>query len=405
MAVCANASTLSAQGFVPNVPPGSGVSLNGITPFDPYAADPGLPPPIGYNPAVGPVPPSGGLGTLPPAVGGYPPTGNFDPSIFTNPAPGYTPPPGYAPPSGYNPPSGYVPPSTSGGTGWPYQNPNGGYGNQIGWQLGGLYAGFQAAILQPRLGAFKMDFVDPNVIGGAGIHDVTADPDHGLTFSPRVIVGFEGSGGLGFRARWWRFSDDSGGTARLRDNTGTVIGGTSLTSSLELTTLDLELTQSGRFQNWELMMSGGVRYVPLDYSVRTNWTDVGGDKSLMASSDFDGVGPTLGITALRSLRYWEGLTFSFNSRFSFLFGESEILQQSTGLAGAAAGQQLILNVDDVMPVWELQIGALWTRRLQNGASIYLGGFFEAQLWEFLGPSEFTSDLGFWGPTLAVGIAR
>ena len=65
----------------------------------------------------------------------------------------------------------------------------------------------------------------------------------------------------------------------------------------------------------------------------------------------------------------------------------------------------LATVQDVMPNWELQIGAHWTRRMNSGATFYLGAFFEAQLWDWISPGQINSDLGFWGPTFAVGITQ
>lgn len=332
-------------------PGNSGVTMQGIQPFDPYAAAPALPPPM--NSSAYPAPPGGYLGNPgQPPLGTAPGAGPFQPSF-----------------------------------------------NFLG---GGLYGGFQATILEPRFGNFAIAsnrFDRPITFESAS--------DFGFSFAPRIILGYEGPEGLGVRGRWWRFSDRQAGRGSIFfSNPGEVVDGVATTTELKAETIELELTQDGRFHNWEFLVSGGVRYATLDSITRADWVNpvTNQDTFFTTDTDFNGVGPVLGLSTRRAMQQWEGLTFVLNSRFSFLFGDVDI-QQAGNVDGPDEGPFTRLNVDDVMPIWELQIGAQYARRLNSGATLYLGGFFETQLWDFVGPSGINSDLGFWGPTFAVGISR
>ena len=342
--------------------PNSGVQLQNIQTFDPYGA-PSLPPPLGA-----------------PA---YPaPSGN------------YVPPPINPPNYGGN----YVPPPYSNSQpsagAWPFQN-------TFNLNGGGLYGGFQAAILEPRFGNFTIsnsnDFSQAVTLRTA--------PDHGFSFSPRIIAGFEGREGLGFRVRWWHFGDEQSGFGRI-DLSGPdeVFDPATVSTEIKADAIDMELTQDGRFHNWEFLVSGGVRYAQLDSITVATWNN-GAERFFRAETDFDGVGPSLSFSARRSMRQWEGVTFLVNSRFSFLFGDVQV-EHLANLDGTVVRPDIsVLDVDDVMPVWDLQIGAQWTRRMQSGATFYVGAFFEAELWDWIGPGLISSDMGFWGPTLAIGISQ
>jgi hypothetical protein len=252
--------------------------------------------------------------------------------------------------------------------------------------------------LEPRLGNFTISSVVPGVPV-----TLTTAPDHGFEFSPRIILGYEGPEGLGVRGRWWHFSDSQTAPGVISGAIPVAINGVPTTTEITTDAVDLELTQDGRFHNWEFLVSGGVRFAQLESLSSAIWGNPA-NTYFSAQTDFDGVGPTLGFSATRAMRQWEGLTFVMNSRFSFLFGDVQI-EQSSNFTGIDQGPITALDVEDVMPTWDLQIGAQWTRRLNCGATFHLGAFFEAQLWDWVSPGLINSDLGFWGPTITIGISR
>ncbi|MFC1759282.1 Lpg1974 family pore-forming outer membrane protein [Planctomycetota bacterium] len=364
-----------AQGAIPGpYGPGQygnpGVALQQIQPFDPYASTaPSLPPPL-----------SGG--SYAPA---YPaPPGNLSaPPIAPRPV---------IPPSNYGP--GYNQGGAFGG-GQSGSLFGGGSYQPFNFNGGGLYGGFEAPFLQPRYGSFAIttDAFGPSTT-------VATTPKHDLAFSTRFIAGFEGPGGLGFRARWWHFDDETNGTGAITRSGNTFDATTS--AQLEADAIDMELTQAGRFHNWEFLVSGGVRYADIGSKIESSFV-LPPDRFIRTTSGFTGVGPVLSLGTRRSLRQWEGLTFVFNSRFSFLFGDHDV-RNISDVRGVIERENLA-SVQDVMPNWELQIGAHWTRRLNSGSTFYLGAFFEAQLWDWISPGQINSDLGFWGPTFAVGISQ
>lgn len=354
-----------AQAGVPYGYGNPGVALQGIQPFDPYASAPGLPPPL-----------SGG---------------NYS-SAYPAPAPNLSAPP-FSPPVGNAP---VVPPTNySQGSNRSSLLGNGPYQPAFNFNGGGLYGGLQIPFLQPRYGNFVItsDAFGPSTT-------VNATPKHDLAFSTRLIAGFEGPEGLGVRARWWHFDDTASGVGSVVRLGDTIASTTS--AQLETDVFDLELTQAGRFHNWEFLVSGGVRYADLGSKIESTFM-LPPERFFRTTSGFNGVGPVLGVSTRRSLRQWEGLAFDFNSRFAFLFGDHEV-QNTSDLSGAAERENLA-SIQDVLPTWELQIGAHWTRQLRTGATFYIGAFFEAQLWDWIAPGQINSDLGFWGPTFAVGISQ
>ncbi|MCA9213606.1 MAG: hypothetical protein KDB27_11100 [Planctomycetales bacterium] len=361
------------QGAIPG-PYGPGVALQGIQPFDPYASAPTLPPPL---------------------------TGGSYAPAYPAPSPDLSAPP-IAPPlsSPVVPPSGYGSGPYGNAAGGPYGGGQSGslFGGPSPFNLngGGFYGGFQAPVLQPRYGGYS---IVSNEFGGQTT-TVKATPNHNLAFSMRFIAGYEGPGGLGFRARWWHFDDTTNGVGTVRF--GATEFESQMSAQLELDAIDMELTQAGRFHNWEFLVSGGVRYGDVGSRIQSTFGTP--ERLFRTTSGFTGVGPVLGIGTERALRQWEGLAFVFNSRFSFLFGDYNV-RNSSDLPNGVLMHEDLATVQDVMPNWELQIGAHWTRRMNSGATFYLGAFFEAQLWDWISPGQINSDLGFWGPTFAVGITQ
>ena len=330
-----------------------GVALQPIQPFDPYASTaPSLPPPV--------------------SGGSY--------------APAYPAPPDYlsAPPIA---PPPVIPPATTAPP--PMYGTNAAYNSGYYCKRGGLYGGFEAPILQARYGSFAISAFENDELV-----KVKATPSHDLAFSTRILGGYEWPGGLGFRARWWHFDDKVNGV-------GTVDGiDTATTAQLKNDAFDLEVTQSGRIYNWEFLVSGGVRFADIDSRIQSTLPSA---EYIRTDSGFSGVGPVLGFGTRRSLQDWGGLTWVFNSRFSFLFGDHNV--SNIGNVNGPVERETLATVQDVVPNWEIQVGAQWTRRFNYGASFYWGVFFEAQLWDWISPGDINSDLGFWGPTFAIGLTR
>jgi hypothetical protein len=296
----------------------------------------------------------------------------------------------------------------------PIQPPHGFYEPYC--DTGGVEGGIQLAILEPQVGTISTPLVP-------FLGDVT--PDFDFELSPRIWAGYQFPGGLGVRGRWWHFEADGSGDPILTGVTlpfliqgfnTLAIQSFQLASSIELDVLDLELSQEGRFHNWEFEVAGGVRYAELEFTNTAAFNVVLSNSAgppppplatvveFAAQSKFEGFGPTVNFFARRPLGFWEGLSFVADARFSFLFGDTDV-----GIGANFLGNNLIPVAtvsNHAMQIWELRVGADWTKTLQSGAQLHLGAFLEGQVWEWSIPVIAPgSDLGFVGPTAFIEITR
>jgi hypothetical protein len=301
---------------------------------------------------------------------------------------------------------------------------------------GGFEFGFHGAILEPQIASIS------SPIPVVGLFLDTISPDYDFEFSPRVWAGYQFPGGLGFRGRWWHFEGDGSGTPASGDLTsapliGLIAGGLgfstnydtltvtnfTFSSEIELDAIDLEVSQEGQFHNWEFEVAGGVRYARIDFinqagfDVSLTDTIPPGDPpspplgplpiAFSAISEFEGVGPTINFFARRPLGFWEGLSFVADARFGFLFGDTDVAVNATfDDPPVTFGPIPIATVSSqAVQVWELRVGADWTRTLANGSQLHLGAFLEGQIWEWNSAIAPGSDLGFFGPTFFVEITH
>ena len=152
-----------------------------------------------------------------------------------------------------------------------------------------LYAGYEFLFAKPHL---KESFEATSTSLATGVMTLTPlSFDYGLT--PRVWLGLEGRGGLGARARYWRYDGQSDPAVLVSDPTTvvsvqsmTVIFPGSLTSSgpgqvlqtvmgLDAQTLDLEGTQSFQLGTVGGTASLGLRYARFEQDFTALLTDGG----------------------------------------------------------------------------------------------------------------------------------
>jgi hypothetical protein len=302
---------------------------------------------------------------------------------------------------------------------------------------GGFYAGVEATILEARPGGIGIPLIDGFPLGvGPAVVAPAAEldffPEFDLEFSGRVWAGYKGAAGFGGRGRWWHYDHESSGQFNLFPlPVGTPIGvdtdappdaivdanvlieSTSLTTNLRINSIDLEATQDGEFHNWDFQIAGGVRYAKIDYDLfggvtgtieepigelPANFEEF--DHTVSVFSEFEGVGPTIAMGARRPLLFADGLAFLTNLRLAFLFGDSTA---SLAFDDVATNS---IDFQELVQVWEVQVGFEYSRQLASGARLFGSAFLEAQVWEWGVPLGISgSDLGFFGPTVGVGIAR
>jgi hypothetical protein len=262
-----------------------------------------------------------------------------------------------------------------------------------------------------------------NLPGGPPeVESLNFQPDFDFELSPRVWAGYKGAAGFGVRGRWWYFKHSGSGNFDINDlpegdpvnlddvgvNDDSLSLG--LQTDLRMNVIDLEGTQDGQFHNWDFQVAGGVRFARIDYDLKgtingeVNPPPPGAfSHTITAISDFSGVGPTIAFGGRRPIVYLDGLAFLVNLRLAFLFGDSTA--DFTDPDDVVAFPHSV-DFEDSVQAWEAQIGFEYSRQLASGARLFSGAYLEGQIWEWGFPTGITgNDIGFFGPTVTVGIAR
>jgi len=193
-----------------------------------------------------------------------------------------------------------------------------------------VYAAYELAVLRPYVS---------DALSGPGF-----DNDYGI--GHRFIVGAQNDSGVGARVRYLMFNTGHGTVPPL--------GPGSL--GIDLDVADLEVTLAEQMSNWDLMVSGGVRYGRLGFQFDDP-----------AELSFEGTGPTVALEAVRDIGC-RGLHLVGNFRASLLMGE--IHDQTDVTVGAD---------DEIMTVLESQLGVGWTREMGR-AALDLHAVWETQFW-------------------------
>lgn len=215
------------------------------------------------------------------------------------------------------------------------------------------YAGYEITFLKPYIS-------DNEFAGSFG---------DGYGTGHRFVLGYDDGNGLGARLRYWMYNH----------NHNTAAGAPFV--HIDMDVLDAEVTLQERMRNWDLMVSGGVRYARAAF-------DFLGTGDLY----FEGVGPTVALEATRGIGS-RGLYLIGNFRGSMLYGN---------IGGPAAGFQAAH--DETALVFENQLGVGWSRDYGRGV-LNVRGVWESQYWSnhSLGDDVFgfSSALAFAGPTASV----
>lgn len=283
------------------------------------------------------------------------------------------------------------------------------------YRTGGFYGAFEGAILKALVPGASQTFPVATTLG-PGTATTSLTPDFDLHFSPRLYAGYRFSQGFGIRAGWWGFDDTADLNATLQVTvppptpfSGFVTFGSSL--NIDVDEIDAVMTQLGTFHNWEYEVIGGLRYAKMDFQLDIlNSITVGPPPTtvilapapITLTSTFEGVGPLVGVTGRRPIGFWEGLTFVGDARFSLLFGDAE--SRASAIFSPVVISGTVFN--DTLPVWELRVGAEWSRALNIGAKFFAGAYLEGQMWDFVPyDTSFNGETGFFGVSFAVGLQR
>jgi major outer membrane protein len=215
-----------------------------------------------------------------------------------------------------------------------------------------------------------------------GIPSAGGQQDFGFNYElvPLVWIGCKNGDGLGCRARWWKydqsahelFTDDSNNTVietaaplglaiNTSNNSAAAPEILAIDHNLDLTVLDVEITQDVEAGCWWLTFSGGGRYCHMSQTynaVHVNSTGTTLLDLLVSSHDFNGFGLTTAMEAHRPLGLL-GMSLYGSVRGTLLYGDkfqSAVVTGTNELHADYAHQSLL-------PVLELELGMEWRNHI------------------------------------------
>ena len=267
----------------------------------------------------------------------------------------------------------------------------------------GIVGGVEVAFLRPHasdgIGAAAFLVLPPPVFGAFADADLEFD----FETTPRLWVGYQGSNGLGVRARYWEFDHTVAGTGEIAG-----VGVFGAFHGIDTYVMDAEVTDTTELGcNWDATVFGGLRYV--DY-VENRGIFIPANGLVVFGNQFnsDSIGPTAGLELRCCVR--ENVALFGITRGSILMGtENEFGVITPGPVDP--GFALIdSESNNVFNIVEVQLGVEATRPLADGGYAFARAALEAQHWGNFGDTPFGFGnggraVGFAGGTIAVGIVR
>jgi hypothetical protein len=277
--------------------------------------------------------------------------------------------------------------------------------------------------------------------------------DYPYTANPRLWLGYVTDSGLGVRVTWFEFEQSSrtavlglpsapaanssstvtapnfGGTlggltsSASVTNFGGVVSGVpaaeAVGSNLRLQSWDFEATGSYRSGCFSAEGSAGVRYAHLsqNFAALGISNDVGGvvgsstTSLALSGHNFNGAGPTLAVTLSQHLGD-SGLGFYGMGRGAVLFGNKHGTAVSSSVTTDATGavttgpfnSQFHNDSLGTIGVGEAEIGLEFSRKMGEGASLFVRAGIDGQIWIGAGnATSETGNLGLFGYTFTVGV--
>jgi hypothetical protein len=256
-----------------------------------------------------------------------------------------------------------------------------------GCRTSGIIAGVEMPLLKAHYGACGVD-----VPGLFQLPEMTPSFDHETT--PRFWLGVKSCDGLAMRFRYWEY-DHSASAVDVPNRYYVDMG-------LEAGTFDFEIAQTADFCNWQFEIGGGARWAKIDDDIHL---DYDGDP-VSWSRSFEGGGPTFAVAVRRQLGIGQ-LALVGNFRASLIYGDTDLgLDFDLGLDA----DTVAVGIDDqLVEIYEIQVGAEWSRMMCGGYRVAGRVVLEAQAWELApGPGPlglFDTNIGFVGPSFALSIER
>jgi hypothetical protein len=209
--------------------------------------------------------------------------------------------------------------------------------------------------------------------GSPGIRvDQRIDISHHMEAAPEIWLGYINEDGLGARVRWWYFRQ---GTDQTVNGSGQGINSTLIfsaaplglsflngassmeaTSKLELQVWDLEALYELGAGGWDMQFSGGLRLAWINQTYNA-YVPQNGNNTLLSSSTFDGLGPTLAVELHHPI-WCGGLSFYSTLRGSLVFGSGH--QMATVPDQSEVAQD---HRDVGLAIGEVELGLEYGRRI------------------------------------------
>ncbi len=284
------------------------------------------------------------------------------------------------------------------------------------------------------LAGFDFVFLQANFSDNPGFYSVQSNgqlvnqTDAQFVYNPklssRVWLGYEAASGLGTRARFFAFdqnSQNTSGTATFdtsiesplnvqgfRAPSTTAAGDDFFASSgLIVKAVDLEGTKRACFGAWSILASGGFRYGLVKHTYNADIRSANGllESTAQYGHRFEGFGPQMGVEARR--RVTSNLSLFSSARVALLFGHgSSQATISEGLQNTVTNLTLSKSKrSDLLPIMELQIGGEYLTNYSLGAGrIFCRGALEAQLYQGAGSATSEEgDLALFGGSVSIGM--
>jgi hypothetical protein len=331
-----------------------------------------------------------------------------------------------------------------------------GWGHDVDGGSGGhLDAGFELLVIRPYFDSnpalnVSITKTNPPTFTSTAVTAEQTNFDYPYTANPRVWLGYVTDSGAGFRVSWWQF-EQSSNAAILALNQGLPVGTSAAVTTSTLggltSTLFIPETPAGatapvgvpaavavasdiRLQVWDFEATGtyrsgclsvegsaGVRYAHLfqnfaEFASQANLIGTGSLETnvLLSGHNFNGAGPTLAAELRRSLGD-SGLGLYASSRGAVLFGNKHataiLATETTPVAPAVAttfSSQFHSDSLSTIGVGEAEIGVEFSRKMGEGASLFVRAGIDGQIWIGAGnATSETGNLGFFGYTFTVGV--
>jgi hypothetical protein len=279
----------------------------------------------------------------------------------------------------------------------------------LGGQRCGWGAGFSFVFLKPHYGSNDAFYVT-TASGGSAV-TTNRDFSHSLDLSPRVFVEYVWPTDTGLRVTWFGFDHDADSITARSPEGGFLVTpfgqvampGESLhaSSSFDIDTIDVDLTQRFQVQRSLINLGGGLRWAEYVHDYRADIANgAAARQATSASRRFSGAGPTVFAEWRRPIGM-SPFSLLANVRGSVLYGRSTsnvVAETPTSFAAFRS------RTDDFVAIGETQLGGEWSTWISRRSVFYVQVAWETQYWLGVGTAlDRNDDLGLYGFSTTLGL--